>query len=319
MKKITTLLILFSFISFSQNKDKIKAISASACECIIKIDIDKSKKEKSEEIKSCIQGASMSYQVENSIMPSLEKVLDSVKANTKTIKDTTVVAEEGKSFVINASQNYEEIEEYLYDNCPALKKIYFVDNTEYENSYSDRKKAMKFYEKGQVAFQKQDYYEAIIQFSKAVKKDKKFAFAWDNLGFSYRKVKNYKQAIESYKKSLALDPKGKMPLMNIAVAYQLNNNAKGAIDAYEQYKKHYPEDPEGFYGIGRIQYIIKDYEPALVNMIKAYKLYVEMDSPYNIDAQKHIGFIWKGMKESGQLEAFNRITKENKLEVNFED
>lgn len=308
MKKISVILILFSFLGFSQ-KNRIKTISTSACECITKIDINKSKKEKSENIKSCIQAASMSYQVENSLMSSLEKTLDSVITESKNIKDSTVVSEKGKDFVINISQDYEEVETYLYDNCPALKKIYFVDNTEYENSFSNRKKAMKYYEKGQIAFQKQDYYEAIIQFSKAVKKDKKFAFAWDNLGYSYRKVKNYKQAIESYKKSLALDPKGKMPLMNIAVAYQLNNDAKGAVAAYEEYKKYYPKDPEGFYGIGRIQYFIKDYESALENMIKAYKLYVEMDSPYNIDAQKHIGFIWKEMKENGQLEVFNRITK----------
>ena len=107
--------------------------------------------------------------------------------------------------------------------------------------------------------------------------------------------------------------------MNIAVAYQLDNNLDSAIEAYENYKAFYPKAPEGFDGLGRIQYFQKSFEPALENMIKAYFLYVEMDSPYNIDAQKHIGFIYQEMRSLGQLEAFKRITKENNLEVNIED
>lgn len=318
---ITLFLCLFTAFSFAQaekKEEKIKIISKQACECIAKIDLDKSKKEKSEDIKTCIQSVSMAYQLENSLLGSLDKAMETIKSDGVSKIDSTVIATD-KNIVINVSEDYEEIEEYLYDNCPALKAIYFTDNTESENSISNKKKAIKYYDKGQVAFVNQNYIEAVVQFSKAVKKDKNFAFAWDNLGYSYRKLENYKQAIKCYKKSLELDPKGKMPLMNIAVAYQLDNDLTNATQAYINYRDIYQDDPEGFYGLGRLYYLQKDYEPALVNMIKAYGLYTEMKSPYNIDAQKHIGFIYHEMKELDKLEDFKRITKENNLEVNFEE
>lgn len=322
MKQTITLflcfLTLFTYAQVGDNLNKIKKISEQACECIAKIDLDKSKKEKSEDIKTCIQSTSLGYQIENSLLGSLEKTMDSIKNEDDIKTDSTVVATD-RNIVINVSENYEEIEEYLYDNCPALKAIYFTDNTESKNSISDKKKALKYYDKGQSAFANQNYVEAVVQFSKAVKKDKKFAFAWDNLGYSYRKLDNYKQAIKSYKKSLEIDPNGKMPLMNIAVAYQLDNDLKNAIESYKNYRNIYENDPEGFYGLGRIYYFQKEFEPALVNMIKAYRLYTEMKSPYNIDAQKHIGFIYQEMKQLNQLEDFNRITKENNLDVNFEE
>lgn len=189
MKKTITL-VLFSVlaITFAQNKtnlSQIKKVSEQACECISKIDVDKTKKEKSDNIKTCIQSANLGYQVENNLLGSLEKVMDSIKKDGAIKTDSTLI-EGDKNIVINVSENYSEIEEYLYDNCSALKDIYFTDNTASKNSYSDRKKAMKFYENGQIAFSNQNFEDAVIQFSKAVKKDKKFAFAWDNLGYSYR-------------------------------------------------------------------------------------------------------------------------------------
>lgn len=317
MNKIIIILVfLTSSIGNAQNtenRDKIEKISEVACECISKIDIDKSKKEKSQEIKTCIQSASMGYQIENSLLGSIEKAM----ANKKT--DSIATIESDNDIVINVSDSYEDVEAYLYDNCPVLKEMYFTDNTKTSNSISSKKNALKYYEQGQIAFSQENYVEAVVQFSKAVKKDKDFAFAWDNLGFSYRKLENYKQAIKSYKKSLEIDPKGKMPLMNIAVAYQLDNDLDSAIKAYNNYRNIYKDDPEGYYGLGRIYYFQKDFEPALVNMIKAYKLYTEMKSPYNIDAQKHIGFIYQEMKQIDKLEEFKRITKENNLEVNFEE
>ena len=318
MKSISVLICLLVFtLSSAQDNEKIKKISDQACECISKIDIDKTKKEKSEEIKVCIQSANLGYQVDNDLLSSLEKSMDSLSKSK--IKTDSLVVSNDKNFIIDISENYEEIEEYLYNNCEFLKEMYFTDNKASDKSYSERKKAMKFYEEGQIAFANEDYEKAITLFRKAVNKDKNFAFAWDNLGYSYRKLNNFDEAISCYKKSLALDPKGKMPLMNIAVAYALNGDLTNALSAYENYKITYDNDPEGFYGIGRILYFQKDYEPALQNMIKAYYLYLEMDSPYNIDAQKHIGFIYKEMKELGQLEAFNKIAKENKLQVNIED
>nr|WP_321234025.1 tetratricopeptide repeat protein [uncultured Psychroserpens sp.] len=316
-------LVLAYSISISAQDDqtskKVKAVSKEACVCIGEIDLDLNKKEKSEKIKSCITTANLMYQMNQMMTSGLEKVNDTLNKIEDISKIDSLTIAEGEQNIIVMDSDYDLIQEYLYENCPELKSTYFTDNEATENSYSDRKKAMKFYEKGQVAFANQEYPNAIVLFNKAVKKDKNFAFAWDNLGYSYRKLNNFDEAIKCYKKSLTIDPKGKMPLMNIAVAYSLKNDLANALKAYENYKSIYDDDPEGYYGMGRILYFQKNYEPALENMIKAYYFYLDMDSPYNIDAQKHIGFIYTEMKELGQLEAFNRIAKENKLQVNIED
>jgi cytochrome c-type biogenesis protein CcmH/NrfG len=49
--------------------------------------------------------------------------------------------------------------------------------------------------------------------------DPEFAFAWDNLGISYRRLNNYDKAIDAYSKSIAIDPKWINAATNIAVAY----------------------------------------------------------------------------------------------------
>lgn len=308
--------ILICSFSNAQTSDKIKNISASACDCIYEVDLNESKEVKSEKISECIKTAISTNQLQEKLSAlvsktndTLSKIEDITKIDSLTIKDDVTI-------VINDKENYDEVEKYLYDNCPVMKTIYFTDNKEHKNSFSNRKKAMKFYEEGQVAFAKEEYAKAITLYKKAVDKDKNFAFAWDNLGYSYRRLGNYKQAIECYKTSLALDPKGKMPLMNIAVAYQLDNDLDSAIDAYNHFGDLYPEDPEAFYGLGRMYMLKKYYEPALDKMIVAYKLYLDMDSPYNIDAQKHIVMIYNEMKEQDKLELFYEIAKKHNLQIN---
>lgn len=317
MKKIFTLLFSLSLLSIyaQETSDYVKGVSELACECVSKINIDFDKKKKSEEIETCIKSSNVTYQVEQSMLPKLQKVKDSLSKLIKSSKDTVNVKLKGGETIINSEKHYTEIEEYLYDNCEELKKMYFIDNTEHDNSYSDKKKAKKFYDEGQVAFAKKDYTKAIKLYRKAVRNDKTFAFAWDNLGYSYRKIEKYDKAIECYEKSLKLDPKGKMPLMNIAVAYSLNEDFESAKKYYKIYSGYYKEDPEGYYGIGRLYFLEKDYVPALDNMIQAYILYSEMKSPYYIDAQKHIGAMYNHFKENGDLETFNKLAKKHNLNV----
>ena len=106
---ITLFLSLFTALSFAQaekKEEKIKKISEDACACIAKIDLDKSKKEKSEDIKTCIQSVSMAYQIENSLLGSLEKAMETVKSDGVSKTDSTAVTTD-KNIVINvyASSN----------------------------------------------------------------------------------------------------------------------------------------------------------------------------------------------------------------------
>lgn len=317
-KLLLVLTVLFSILVNAQveTSDNLESISKAACECIYEIDLNESKEIKSEKISDCIKAAISADQLQSKLTELFNKTKDTLDKIEDITKVDTLTLDGDVNIVINDKENYDEVEEYLYENCPVMKTIYFTDNKRHKNSFSDRKKAMKFYEEGQTAFANEEYAKAITLFNKAVKIDKNFAFAWDNLGYSYRRLGNYKQAIDCYKKSLALDPKGKMPLMNIAVAYQLDNDLKSSKKAYQHFGELYPDDPEAFYGLGRIYMFEDDYEPALDNMIKAYMLYVEMESPYNIDAQKHIVMIYNSMEENGTIEKFYEIAKKHNLTIN---
>lgn len=313
--KNTLLIIFISLIFFgmSAQDEETIAISKDACGCMEEIDLTRPKSEQYEKIESCISGSIISYQLKQSLQ-DLPIVVgkDSISA-TYTNAPTDSV--QNVNIDIVTDKNYKEIERYSLRNCSAMKRIMASDNTKGESSVSNKKKAIEFYNKGQQYYEEGKYGNAIVEFSKAVKKDKNFAFAWDNLGLSYRKQGQLKQAIDSYKKSLEIDPTGKMPLMNIPVAYGMMKDNENAIKTYKELIAVYPDDPEGYYGIGRIYHTTEDYENALENMIKAYMLYKEQNSPYIHDAESNISQFYSDMKEKGQLEIFNRIAEKYNIKI----
>ena len=321
MKQILSIAILFSLNIFygQDNDDKINKIADDACQCISKIDLKLDHDEKSKEIKTCISDAIMSAQLQEKLLGLVNQTKDTLNKVDDISKIDTLTIGGDINIVLNDEENYEEIETYLYDNCPAMKDVYFTVNKTHENSFSDHKKALKFYNEGQVAFGKEEYLKAITLFNKAVKNDESFAFAWDNLGYSYRKIGNYEMAITCYKKSLELDPRGEMPLQNLPVAYELNNDIDGAISAYEKFAEVYEDNPEAPYGLGRMYIQREEYDKALENMFKAYLLYDEMNSPYKIDAQKNIQIIFDALKKQDKLDLFYDIAKKYNIEVNRKD
>jgi len=310
-----TIFVLFITTGYSQfNSQELKKLSDNICPCISKISLYTSKKSKSEAISKCISSAILVKNMTKSLTSIKNNAIDSLK-NSENLSKIDSIKIDNNIVVDVSDEQYKQVEKYIFENCKILKKIYFTDNTKFKNSYSEMKKAMKFYDKGLAAFQKGDYKTALPLFKKAVSKDSKFAYAWDNLGYTYRKLGNYKQAIKAYQKSLALDPKGKMPLMNIAVAYQMNNDLDNAIKAYLTYGAYYKNDPEVFYGLGRIYYLQKNFEPALDNMIQAYILYTKIKSPYRNDAAKHINFIYNELKQQKRLSIFNKLAKKHNLNI----
>ena len=110
-----------------------------------------------------------------------------------------------------------------------------------------------------------------------------------------------------------IDPKGKTPLQNIPVVYQFKKDYDKAIDAYNKLLEVFPEDPEGYFGIGRMHIIKSDLEKGLDNMCKAYNLYIKINSPYRVDAQTIIAEVYRKMKDKGQEELFYKILKNNNI------
>jgi tetratricopeptide (TPR) repeat protein len=281
----------------------LKDAADKACKCIDSINNrDNTTKEVSAKIASCIDKEVSMYQ----LMLQMNRTLFSGnKNNTIYIND-----KDSKAYKLG----YFEIERRLRDSCNALTALLRSNEKQSDKSASDNSLAIKEYNKGVEFIKTEDYKKALPYFKKAVTIDPQFAFAWDNVGICERNLGNYDEAIVAYNASLAIDPLGTTPLHNLPVAYEFKKEYTKAIEAYERLFKIYPNDPESFYGAGRIYFgYLKNDEKALQNMCKAYNLYVSENSPYRVDAEKMINYIFTQMKKDGKEETFNKILKENKI------
>lgn len=275
-----------------------------ACHCIDSIKLSaKNQEQLSTEISECIHKQVILYNM-------LQKTYRSMITGEKRIDIN----------VDKKSDEYQEayyaIERWLMDSCKSIAKAVASNNKESQSSFSTNENAMAAYSSGVKAMEKDDYNSSAEYFATAVALDPKFAFAWDNLGLCYRKMGKLDKALEAYKASLRVDPKGAMPLQNIPVVYEYMKEYDKALEAYLNILSVYPEDPEAYYGAGRIYTAEKkDYEKGLQNMCKAYNMYIKAGSPYRVDAEKNINYIYGMMKQAGKENRFYEILEENNIKA----
>jgi tetratricopeptide (TPR) repeat protein len=277
----------------------------AVCKCIDKIKMKKKRKEKiAGEIKECIEKEVTSYQL-------MQKMMEAMKGMNAGKNQTIIINTN------NASDDFEkyyyEIERELRDSCESLKRLLVGNEQQSKNSISNDKDARSYYTIGQNAMKAENYEDAIKYFSKSVKIDPKFAFAWDNLGICNRKAGKYKDAIEAYNKSLELDPKGITALQNLPATYIYTEEYDKAVESYKKLMTVYPEDPEAYYGLGQVYSNIKDFEKALDYMCKAYNVYVKIGSPYRTDAEREVQSLYSLFKKDGKEDKFNKILKDNHI------
>jgi tetratricopeptide (TPR) repeat protein len=280
-------------------------IRNDACKCIDSISLtNKDYKDISADIKKCIDKQVYAYDM-------LQKlILSSKDAANKTININVDV---------NSSEYqecYHKIENNLRDSCSSLKKALASNDTHHNNSVSSNRAAIDEYNKGVAPFENDDYKTALPHFLKAVNIDPVFAFAWDDIGKCYRNLGDYDKAIDAYNESLALDPKGETPLQNIPIAYEFKKEYDQEIKAYERFLAIYPDDPEVYFGLGKVyMYYKNDTEKGLDNMCKALNIYTKVNSPYRVDAEKIIANIYGQMKKDGKEDIFNKILKDNNINI----
>ncbi|UCE93108.1 MAG: tetratricopeptide repeat protein [Flavobacteriaceae bacterium] len=290
MKIIKYIFLLFVGLGYAQEKDneELSALVNGACNCISKIEL--SAEDKNDKIKDCINKA-----LELSNHGSADGATDN--SNSSKIV------------------NYKMIENYLVQHCKPLKELAFTENKKFKYASSNNVLAQLAYDDGMEYINQGDTENAILKFTKAVEIDPKFAFAWDNLGISYRKNKQYEQAINSYLKSLEIYPEGRLPLLNIAITYNLNQQYEKAVVYYEKFIQIYSDDPEGYYGLGLILYTQDQEEAGLDNLIRAYTIYTNQNSPYRADAAKKIGYMYKDLKNQNKLDIFHKVADKYNLKV----
>lgn len=285
--KIIKYIFFFSFVlGYAQdNKDeKLLAVANDACECISQIEA--SSDAKNDNISDCIS-----------------KSLETVKGKKEDAAN------------VKNDMNYKLVETYLVQHCKSLKELAFTENKKFKYASSDNVLAQLAYDDGMEYINEGDTENAIQKFSKAVEIDPNFAFAWDNLGISYRKNKQYDNAIAAYLKSLEIYPEGRLPLLNIAITYNLNQQYTEAVTYYEKFIDIFSDDPEGYYGLGLILYTQDQEEAGLDNLIRAYTIYTSQNSPYRADAAKKIGYMYKDLKNQDKLEVFQKVADKYNLKV----
>jgi len=279
--------------------------SIQSCKCIDSISLrNRSSEDVVKDIKKCIDKEVTAYQMSLKLFGSLKNAKKEISINTN---------ENSPEY----KQYYYDIERWLNDSCATLRTVVASENKERDHSMSNDPEALKQYNAGVDIMKTNNYADALPYFKKAVEIDSMFAFAWDNVGLCYRKTNDLDKALEAYLKSLSIDPKGQMPLQNIAIVYEYKKDYDKEIDAYKKLLDIYPEDPEVSYGIGRVYaFFKKDSEKGLDYLCKAYNLYIKLNSPYRVDAEKNINMIFNQMKKDGKEDAFYKILADNNINVN---
>jgi tetratricopeptide (TPR) repeat protein len=288
------------------HKTKIEKIAGEACDCTEKIDTNIPRDTIVEKINTCIEGSVMADQM-------LAIDVDNLTGTEEGVEVDTV--SQSVNITINPRKDFDEIQSFLFQNCPNIKRLLASNDVESDKSMSKNPKALKYYDEAQDYETDGEYEKAIELYKKAIKEDKNFAFAWDNIGLCYRKSNNYTEAIKCYEQSLKIDPAGAMPRQNIAIAYEYLKDYKKAAAAYEAVIKHDPKNPEGYYGAGRAFYFDENFEKGVDYMFKAYKMYSEANSPYIEDAQNMLGAMYDDLEKKGKIAIFETAAKNNGVEI----
>jgi tetratricopeptide (TPR) repeat protein len=287
-------------------KASLKQNAENACKCIDSIQINnKGTKQIHAEVGQCIDKEVMGYQATKKILEALKDV--NSKSHTIEIASDSTSPEYKKY--------YFEIERELRDQCEAMNSIVALNNEASENSISVSTLAQQFYEEGNEEYAKENYFNAVSKYKRALAIDSMFAFCWDNLGLTYRKMEKYDEAIAAYRRSLQVDPNGKTPLQNIPVAYEYQHKYPEAIQSYRDYIAKQAKDPEGFYGLGRVLVMQDELEDGLDNLCKAYNLYISLNSPYRTDAEQVISLVYSKMKKANKVKEFKEILEKNDIKM----
>lgn len=308
------LAILIGSICAQKEKENqiLKELADNACLCIDSVNTyNKSQKKVSEEMSSCIDKQVLAYQLSAQIM-GLD--LNSSKKKNKKKKQTINIELSEDKNSSSYKSAYYELERYLMKNCESLKQKVSSQEKQSSNSMSKIPEAVQWYDLGIEAHKKGDFATAIKNYQQAIAIDSAFGFAWDNLGLAYRKNGQYENALNAYRKSIAIDSTGLVPWQNTAIVYEYLKDYPKAIAAYEALAKLDNQNPEVYYGLGRMYaFFTNDLAKGLDNLCIAYNFYVEQNSPYRTDAEQLINRVFTEMKKQGMEKRFNEILESHNI------
>jgi len=117
---------------------------------------------------------------------------------------------------------------------------------------------------------------AIVDYSKAIELDPKYADAYYNRGIAYKRKGNLDQAIADYSKAIELDPKLATAYNNRGIAYRAKGNLDQAIADYTKAIELDPKNATAYNNRGIVYAEQKKYDQAIADFSKA----IELDPKY---------------------------------------
>lgn len=91
-----------------------------------------------------------------------------------------------------------------------------------------------YYAKGVDYFDKGDYKNAVTNYDKAIERDPKDIYSYNNRGLTYINLGDYDRAIADFNKAMELDPNYDKPYYNRALAYEDLRQTSDAIQDFEK-------------------------------------------------------------------------------------
>lgn len=122
--------------------------------------------------------------------------------------------------------------------------------------------------------QRQNLGSAVQIFNDLIQKDSTFCDAYFWTGYAYRMSNMNKEAVTYYYVADSLaENKSIIFKQNLATASMLAGYPELARKKYEEIVTHFPESPEGHYGIALTSTMLGDYENGLINIDIAIRRY----------------------------------------------
>ncbi|GAB0157242.1 hypothetical protein CHRYSEOSP005_25130 [Chryseobacterium sp. Alg-005] len=150
---------------------------------------------------------------------------------------------------------------------------YFLGKTNY--CTPEKEDSKKKFEAGITGLNFPNLYGGVTKvLFKAIEQDQKYCDAYFLTGYYLRLQNLHKEALVLYYAADSL-AQNRAPIFkqNLAIQFMRFGQVDKARKKYEEMVEHFPDNPEGYYGIANTSMILKDYDKGLENLKTAEEIY----------------------------------------------
>jgi tetratricopeptide (TPR) repeat protein len=145
-------------------------------------------------------------------------------------------------------------------------------NVRVEVSTEDKTRADAVAQEGNVAFNKKDYYPALIKYLEAIRLNPDNEIVLNRLGIAYSQLNYYKEAADAFQRSIQLNPKYAYSVNNLGSAFFAAKELKKAEKYFKKALKLNSQEASFHMNLGALYFEKKKPEKALSEWRKALAL-----------------------------------------------